>query len=211
MREKLFLKWQETLQDFKIDSKLIQSSFLAITQAYDSPQRYYHNLEHICQMLGTIAQLQGYAINFPAVQLAAWLHDVIYDTQGSDNEEKSAIFAKELLTNLNVDGETIKTVEKLILVTKQHKCDDGDVDSQILLDADLMILAADEKGYQKYAKSIRQEYDWVATTDYVKGRKQVLQKFLLRPRIYKTPQIFTVCEQVARHNIQTEILFLDTL
>jgi predicted metal-dependent HD superfamily phosphohydrolase len=210
MREKLFLQWQETLQCFKIASKLIKSSFLSITQAYDSPQRYYHRLEHISQVLTTIAQLESFAVNFPAIQLAAWLHDVVYDTHASDNEEKSAIFARELLTSLSIDGETIKTVEHLILATKQHESREGDIDSQILLDADLMILAADERDYQEYAKAIRQEYNWVAETDYIKGRKRILEEFLLRPQIYQISEIFRDAEKIARHNIQAEIFQLTT-
>jgi predicted metal-dependent HD superfamily phosphohydrolase len=205
MRENLFLKWQEIFPDFRVDAKLILSSFLSIVQAYDSPQRYYHRLEHISQVLTTVTYLESYAVNLPAVKFAAWLHDVVYDTHTSDNEEKSAIFARELLTSLNIDGKTIKTVENLILATKQHECDSSNIDSQILLDADLMILAADEIEYQKYAKAIRQEYSWVAEADYIKGRKRVLQQFLLRPRIYQIFPIFEVAESIARKNIQTEI------
>jgi predicted metal-dependent HD superfamily phosphohydrolase len=205
MKEKLFLQWQETLQAFKIDSKRIQSSFLSITQAYDSPQRYYHRLEHISQVLTTITQLESYAVNFRAIQLAAWLHDVVYDTHASDNEEKSAIFARELLNSLNIHQQIIITVENLILNTKQHHCEHHNIDSQILLDADLMILAADEVEYWQYAKAIRQEYHWVPQTDYIKERKRVLEKFLLRPRIYQILSIFEIAEPIARQNIQAEI------
>jgi predicted metal-dependent HD superfamily phosphohydrolase len=208
MREKLFLQWQKILQNFKIDSKLIQSSFSLVTQAYNSPQRYYHNLKHISQVLATITQLESYAVNLPAVKFAAWLHDVVYDTQSSDNEEKSAIFAREILTDLGIDSETILTVESLILVTKNHSWNQNNIDSQILIDADLMILAADEAEYQEYAKAIRQEYNWVGETDYIKGRKRVLQQFLLRPQIYKISEIFRDAEKIARHNMQTEILQL---
>jgi predicted metal-dependent HD superfamily phosphohydrolase len=206
--EKLFLRWQETLQGFKIDSKLIQSSFLSITQAYNSPHRYYHNLKHIFQMLTTITHLESLTVNLPAVQFAAWLHDIVYDTHASNNEEKSAIFARELLTSLNIDRETIDIVENLILATKQHQCNDSGMDIQILLDADLMILAANKIEYQTYAKAIRQEYNWVLETDYLKGRKRVLQQFVSRPKIYQTPEIFRFYEDIARHNMQNEILFL---
>jgi predicted metal-dependent HD superfamily phosphohydrolase len=210
MRENLFLQWQETLQNFNVDSKLIQSSFLLISQAYNSPQRYYHNLKHISQVLATITQLESYAANLPAVKFAAWLHDVVYDTQLSDNEEKSAIFAREILTGLGIDSETMTIVESLILDTKNHSWNQNNIDSQILIDADLMILAAGEAEYQEYAKAIRQEYHWVGEIDYIKGRKRVLQQFLLRPQIYQISEIFRDAEKIARRNIQAEIFKLTT-
>jgi predicted metal-dependent HD superfamily phosphohydrolase len=205
MREKLFLQWQETLQNFKIDANIIQSSFSLITQVYNSPQRHYHNLRHVSQVLETVAQLKSYPVNLAAVKFAAWLHDVVYNTQASDNEEKSAIFARELLTSLGIDSETTFIVESLILATKNHSWNQRNIDSQVLIDADLMILAAGEVEYQEYATAIRQEYHWVAETDYIKGRKRVLEQFLLRPQIYQIPEIFRDAEKIARRNIQAEI------
>ncbi len=82
------------------------------------------------------------------------------------------------------------------------------MDSQIFLDADLSILGASPAKYQFYAMSIRKEYNWLSESDYRTGRKQVLEKFCQRERLYYTQQMFDALELKARHNIQEEIKFL---
>ncbi|MBH8556026.1 hypothetical protein I8751_27525 [Nostocaceae cyanobacterium CENA357] len=201
----LFNQWQQTLQYFEVDQLKVESTFAQLVEAYSTTGRYYHTLQHIHYVLNKIQTLQANTPNLPAVQLAAWFHDAIYDTRALDNEEKSAEYACKLMNNLEIPISYITTVNRLILNTKYHKATADDIDSHILLDADLAILAADSVDYQEYANAIRQEYAWVPETDYVMGRKQVLEKFLQRQYIYFTPLMFEVAEQSARANLQAEI------
>ncbi|MCC5635806.1 hypothetical protein LC593_08045 [Nostoc sp. CHAB 5844] len=203
--DNLFNHWQYTLQFFGVDQCKIEATFAQLVEAYSAAGRHYHTLQHIHDVLNNIQTLQAHTQNLPAVQLAAWLHDVVYDTQAQDNEEKSAEYACQLLTNLAIPISQITTVKRLILNTKHHQAATDDIDSQILLDADLAILAADPVNYQEYAHAIRQEYAWVAEAEYIQGRKQVLEKFLQRQHIYFTPLMFEVAEKSARANLQTEI------
>ncbi|MBU7582936.1 MAG: hypothetical protein KAF91_08500 [Nostoc sp. TH1S01] len=203
--DNLFNHLQHTLQFFSVDQDKIAATFTLLVEAYTTPERYYHTLQHIDDVLNNIQTLQTYTQNLPAVQLAAWFHDVVYDPQAPDNEAKSAEYAGQILTDLAIPIHQITTVQRLILNTKHHQAAIDDIDSQILLDADLAILAADPVDYQKYAQAIRQEYAWVAEVDYIQGRKQVLEKFLQRQRLYFTPLMFEVAEKSARANLQAEI------
>ncbi|MBD2693972.1 hypothetical protein [Anabaena catenula] len=202
----LFSHWQQTVQPFGVNYLAADQAFNHLVTAYSSPNRYYHTLEHIYHVLNTIDTLQIYAQDLPSVQLAAWFHDVVYDAQAQDNEEKSADYAEQMLTNLGIVASKITKVKSLILNTKNHKADN--LDSQVLIDADLGILAAEPVNYQKYAQAIRQEYAWVSEVDYITGRQQVLERFLQRQRIYFTPLMLEVAEASARLNIQVKI---DTL
>ncbi|MEH1844641.1 MAG: hypothetical protein V7L25_06440 [Nostoc sp.] len=201
----LFYNWQHTLQPFGVDQVAAEKAFNRLVAAYSTPGRYYHTLKHIDHVLGTIEILQGYTNNLAAVQLAAWFHDVVYDTQAQDNEQKSADYAFELLSNLGIPESTITTVTRLILNTKDHQAAMDDYDSQVLLDADLAILATNLVQYPEYAHAIRQEYGWVAEAEYITGRRQVLEQFLQRSRIYFTPLMSEFAERSARGNIQEEI------
>ncbi|MEH2420119.1 MAG: hypothetical protein V7K48_03995 [Nostoc sp.] len=201
----LFSNWQQTLQPFGVDQVAVEKGFNRLVAAYSTPGRYYHTLKHIDQVLGTIQILQGYTNNLAAVQLAAWFHDVVYDTEAQDNEQKSADCAFELLSNLGIPESTITTVTRLILNTKDHQAAMDDYDSQVLLDADLAILATNLVQYPEYAHAIRQEYSWVAEADYITGRRQVLEQFLQRSHIYFTPLMSEFAEPSARGNIQGEI------
>lgn len=206
-KDALLSRWQNTLQPFGIDQAAANKAFTRLVEAYSSCDRNYHTLKHIEQVLNTIDTLQVYAQNLPAVQLAAWLHDVVYDTQAQDNEERSADYAGELLRSLGIPSSNITIVTRLILHTK-HQAVTDDIDSQVLLDADLAILAANPVQYQEYANAIRQEYSWVSEADYITGRRQVLERFLQRQRIYFTPLMFEMSEKSARSNLQAEIKIL---
>ncbi len=201
----LFSNWQHTLQPFGVDQIAADKAFNPLVAAYSTPGRYYHTLKHIDHVLSTIQILQGYTNNLAAVQLAAWFHDVVYDTEAQDNEERSADYAFGLLSNLGIPESTITTVTRLILNTKDHQAAENDYDSQVLLDADLAILATNQVEYGQYAHAIRQEYRWVAEADYITGRRQILERFLRRSRIYFTPLMSEFAEPCARGNIQGEI------
>lgn len=201
----LFSNWQHTLQPFGVDQVAAEKAFNDLIAAYSTPGRYYHTLKHIDRVFKTIQILQGYTTNLAAVQLAAWFHDVVYDTQAQDNEQRSADYAFDLLSNLGIPESTITIVTRIILNTKDHQAAVDDYDSQVLLDADLAILATNQVQYGEYAHAIRQEYGWMAEADYITGRQQVLERFLQRSHIYFTPLMSEFAEPCARGNIQGEI------
>jgi predicted metal-dependent HD superfamily phosphohydrolase len=201
--EFVFYRWQNTLKTLAVDKVSAAQIFNDLVQAYSDSNRYYHTLKHVGCVLNTIQTLQAYTQNLVVLELAAWFHDVIYNTQSSDNEEKSADYAGEVLNKLGIPTSCITKVQYLILSTKYHQADD--IDSQVLLDADLAILAANPTDYQEYAHAIRQEYAWVSDSNYIQGRTKVLEKFLQRQRIYFTPLMYEILEQAARDNIQAEI------
>ena len=216
--ETLKFSWESLLQPFQVDPTVTQQVFFDLVTAYSSVGRFYHTLEHIQHILETIEQMRRHsstqavvAINFPAIQLAPWFHDVIYDPRAKDNEEKSAEYAVASLSQFEIPRTTVERVKTLILNTKTHQAQPDDIDSKILLDSDLAILGASELEYRAYAKAIRQEYSWVSDKLYQVTRKQVLQDFLRRKRIYFTEQLFLSLEVRYRRNLQAEITALSPL
>lgn len=201
-------RWEILFQPFSVESALGQKVFFDLVNAYSSIDRSYHNLRHVHQVLETIETLRSLSLDFSAIQLAAWFHDVIYNTTAQDSEEKSAEYAESILISLKIPPPTIARVKNLILTTKTHQAPSTDIDSHILLDADLAILGSSKSDYQSYARAIRQEYSWVPDAEYILGRKRVLQNFLQRDKIYLTPQMFTTLEKTARRNLQSEVATL---
>jgi predicted metal-dependent HD superfamily phosphohydrolase len=201
----LFSSWRYTLQAFNVEQIAAEKAFTELVAAYSTPGRYYHTLKHIHHVLSTIEILQAHSKDLAAVQLAAWFHDVVYDTQAQDNEERSADYASQLLSSLGIPNSNIATVTRLVLNTKHHQAAVDDYDSQVLLDADLAILAANSVQYQEYANAIRLEYNYVPEAQYIAGRRRILEQFLQKKRIYFTTLMFEVAEQSARENIQGEI------
>ncbi|MEP0885787.1 hypothetical protein NDI49_30115 [Trichocoleus sp. ST-U3] len=206
--ETLKSSWDSALQPFEIEPSLKQKIFLDLVGAYSGVGRFYHTLEHIQHILETMGQMRSLAVKFPTIQLAAWFHDVIYDSKAKDNEERSADYAVLSLTKLKIPSTTVERVRRLILSTKTHQASITDIDNQILLDSDLAILGSSEWEYQVYAQAIRKEYSWLGSELYRTGRQQVLLKFLQRDRIYFTNQMFVKLEQRARENMQAELAIL---
>lgn len=179
--------------------------FAQLAHHYRAPDRYYHNLHHLADMLDWLLRMLILAPRLDVLGLAVFFHDVIYDSQARDNEEQSAAYAAVAMRTLGLPEPMIGEVQRLILLTKQHQTTADDSNGQILLDADLAILGACKARYQVYRQAIRQEYWWVPDAAYRAGRVQALQRFLQRDRIYATESLFHRREQRARRNLEREI------
>jgi predicted metal-dependent HD superfamily phosphohydrolase len=210
--DRLYQRWQKyyLLIPVSSNTRTQDSVFAQLVDAYSQPDRHYHNLTHIDCVLMTIERFSELQ-NPRAVYLAAWFHDFIYDSRASDNEAKSVVVARDMLTNLGESIATIDRVEQLILATQGHQIDPDDRDRCIFLDADLAILGADPVRYQAYQQAIRCEYSWVSDRDYRAGRTRVLQGFLHRDRLYYTELLFTELESIARLNLAQEIASIEQL
>ncbi|HKR62292.1 MAG TPA: metal-dependent phosphohydrolase [Thermoanaerobaculia bacterium] len=164
---------------------------------YREKHRHYHTLAHIEQVLDVLPHADE------TVVAAAWFHDVIYD--GNDNEERSALLAREALAELRFPADEIERVAAMILATKKHDASGLSATEQAFLDADLSILGTDPARYQAYVVGVRKEYAHVPDLLFRPARNRILRAFLERPRIYFTDPFFDAYEQRARANVEAEI------
>jgi predicted metal-dependent HD superfamily phosphohydrolase len=204
VNDRLRQQWMGLLHRWAVDATAAAYALEDVRQHYAEPTRFYHTLDHIADMLETIESIGSQAHALNAVKLATWLHDVIYDSRASDNEERSADFAAQMCQKLGIAAG--HAVASLIMKTKTHDAA-YDMDAKVLLDADLAVLGSSPPIYRKYADNIRLEYAWVPQSEYQTGRRQILSKFLTRPRIY---YYLTHLEEPARRNIAAEIRQLTT-
>ncbi len=205
MNDALRQQWHDLLRAWAVDPVRADRTLQEVRGHYAGPGRFYHTLDHVQAVLETVEGLASHARSLNVVKLAAWLHDVTYDSRASDNEERSAAYAERLCEQLSIPSGG--QVASLILRTKTHDAED-DADAQVLLDADLAILGASEPVYRRYAELIRQEYAWVPEADYRTGRRRVLESFLTRPRIF---HFLSQLEDPARRNIAAEMARLAVL
>ena len=201
-------EWAGLASSYEVSPMLTATTWQELQGAYLSPSRHYHTLRHVATLLDYAQTFRQALPDYDAVRFAIWFHDAVYDSQANNNEEKSAEYADAYLNKLNIPITTINQVVMMILNTKNHLATTNDIDSQILLDADLSILGSEESEYKKYAQAIRREYSWVTDAAYRIGRKRVLESFLQRNRLYFTDQAFQMLELKARKNITAELLNL---
>ncbi len=172
-----------------------------LLKRYGEAQRAYHNLEHIVMMLDELEQMHE---GDPAVALAIWFHDAVYDPKAKDNEEQSAELAKDTIGKIDLPDSLGEQVSELVMETK-HAAVPTDRAAQILVDLDLMVLGKSEKAFDAYEAGIRREYDWVPQVDFCAGRSSVLQSFLDRSSIYSTALFRDKYETTARKNLVRSI------
>ena len=207
-RERLRAAWRDLVGSFGVTEAVAEGAFTDLAARHADEARFYHTLRHVAEVLDTIDRLRDQAHDLAAVRFAAWFHDAVYDTHARDNEERSADLAAEVLRGLQVPERTIMATRDLILLTKSHRADPADRDGQVLLDADLAILGAPPEQYAAYSRAIRQEYGWVPEKEYRSGRRQVLEGFLRRERIYHLDPVYAALEAAARRNLAGEIAAL---
>jgi predicted metal-dependent HD superfamily phosphohydrolase len=203
--DRLRHEWRQLIAPFNSDAGVADAVFDELVASYSTAGRFYHTLSHLDHVLEGISGLADHARDLPAVKLAAWFHDVVYDSRASDNEERSAEAALNALSRLNVPDELASRVAGLIIATKTHEAPPGDSDAAVLLDADLAILGAPPAEYALYAEAIRREYSWVPEQDYRTARRRVLQRFLDRERMFLTDPMLRLSEPQARWNLSEEI------
>jgi predicted metal-dependent HD superfamily phosphohydrolase len=159
--------------------------FALLSDAYSQPHRRYHNLGHIEHCLAEFDRAVGLAERPDEVEMAIWLHDLVYDPRAEDNEEKSALVGREILARAGTAERVVNRIEELILATK-HGEPPVSTDARLLVDIDLSILGQPSDVFDSYERNIRLEYSWVAAPAYVAGRSSLLRTFLGRPRFYFT-------------------------
>jgi predicted metal-dependent HD superfamily phosphohydrolase len=204
----LQVAWQQLAASFGAEAQVVQAVWLKLSNDYAAATRHYHNLSHLKALLDWVELFRAHLQNPAAVSFAVWFHDAVYDTRRQDNEERSAELAQEELSRLKVPAATIQAVCAMILATKQHRAAGLDEDGRWFLDFDLAILGSRPDLYRAYSQAIRREYAWVPKLLYRQGRRQVLESFLQRERLFFTEAMRTRLEAQARANLAEELALL---
>ncbi len=175
---------------------------------YSEPERRYHTITHVREVLQAIDDLRRPGPAPIAVQLAALYHDAVHDPLGADNEDRSAKLARSRLTEAGLDASTAARVAALIELTAEHAVTDDDADGALLIDADLAILAAPLERYDEYRAQIRGEYPGIDEHSYRAARTRVLRNLMSRPVLFRTPVHRKEREASARRNMSREVAVL---
>lgn len=179
-----------------------------LAAAYSEPIRRYHAAAHVLAVLEVLGELAPAPT--VAQQLAAFVHDVVYDPQAERyaNEEASAVWAEVRLAEAGVRSETVAGVAALTRATAGHQLDQSPGCAEFL-DADLAILGTAPAVYDHYASNIRAEYQHLPDDDFRRGRAAVLESFLARDVLFFSQPGQTRFEKAARSNLARELALLN--
>jgi len=189
---------------------------------YSQEHRYYHNIDHVCEMLKWVPK------NHPEVEIiidAILFHDIVqYQPAPIGMSEALSVAEFSLYTAklMSFDTPFGKEEEDLgyeyrvieaIVATGRHTEDQKDLSevSKWVLDLDLSTFALPWSEYIVWKEKIEQEnlalYPDRSPEDIKKGRHQFLQTLLDRQQLY---YIHTAWEEPARENIQKDLNYEST-
>ncbi len=201
----LAARWHALLAPLLPAADLREAEFVRLAAAYGAPERHYHGLQHIHNLLTQVSDYQ--VKDRVVVELAIWFHDVVYNALRADNEAKSADWALAFLQTTSLEPARQARVADLIRRTQDHTQPQppSDADLLLFLDADLSILGAPAAAYWDYARQVRREYRLVPDLLYRPGRRKVLAKLLAAPVLFHTPALQAALDAPARRNLQAEL------
>ncbi|WP_084105907.1 hypothetical protein [Demequina sp. NBRC 110056] len=197
-------------------SSQIDAAAHRLIDRWSEPERRYHDVAHLVDLLQHVDELHQEAHNVHTVRLAAWYHGAIFDAgeatadahRGGEDEAASAEVAREDLARLGVPEQVVDAVAAMVAGLARHAAPRDNVDAAVLSDADLAILASDPQRYRHYLERIREEYGHIPILKYLKARRAIVDKLLSRDRLYTSP-MGAPWERQARENLAAERARLD--
>jgi len=189
----------------------IRSAGELLIERWSTPDRRFHNLRHLIDMLARVDELAEESHNPDIMRVACWYHGCVFSADaeevsrrnGGEDETASAAFAEADLRHLGVPAETVKRVCCLIVNLKRHMLDEHDIDAQALIDADLGTLSVDPQTYAEYVRLLREEYSHIPLEDYLRGRLMIVSRLLDRDHLFHSP-LGQRWEHAARENLSAE-------
>ncbi|MEL7153669.1 MAG: hypothetical protein AAFN51_07770, partial [Pseudomonadota bacterium] len=178
----------------------------SLRERYDAPSRAYHNWAHIQALLGHFERVSDAMRRPDAVEIALYYHDVIYVPGSKRNEDDSADAMQAELSG-RADTETLEIADLIIRATANHAVPENASssvaqDCALFLDMDLAILGAEPTAFDTFDSAIRQEFGVIPDEIFLPRRRDAMQVFLERDRIYLTSQFHDEFDARARKNLR---------
>jgi predicted metal-dependent HD superfamily phosphohydrolase len=177
-----------------------------VLQAYGEPQRSYHGVSHLVDVLAQWAQVEREgAWEHPREPFLSLLfHDVVYVPGAPDNEEASATRALEACARW-FPGVEAQRVAHLVRLTARHgqlSPEEVSEEEALFLDCDMAVLGAAPEVYDAYERGVAREYAALPPGLYAAGRRRFLEGLLAREHLFLSPRFRARCEPAARANLR---------
>jgi predicted metal-dependent HD superfamily phosphohydrolase len=202
-------RWQALCRALAVPlAHTASTRFDEVQAAYAQPQRHYHTAQHIAECLAQldaiVAPPEGCLLqDAPLVELAIWLHDLVYDPTAKDNEARSAELAQQWFAGALAPAR-LQRLGGWIEATRLHEAAPQDADLQALLDIDLAILAAAPARFVEYEAQVAREYAHIPPALFSQGRRAFLSELLVRAQLFHHPAL-TQLEAPARRNLVASV------
>lgn len=154
-----------------------QEEIQTIIDKYFEPHRYYHNIDHLKDLLRQIDEANVTPQDKLALEVTALFHDAIYIPDFKNNELLSARFLKYNGKPRMIEFDTvINTIYNTIIDTKTHKARSEFSEVFCKMDINSLVQGSGVTLIQNEIKLFK-EFQKYSFSEYKKGRKEFLNKF----------------------------------
>ena len=191
---------------------LLEAEARDLISRWNAKGRILHNTRHLIKTLARIDEIASTAHDPEVLRVALWYQgavlnrsfDVFQRGTDSDEQEFSALYhARSRMETLGLSEDVISRIQELMMALFTHRADPSDMDAQVLIDADLGMLAASPQDFKRFRESLREECPDLCDTDYVRARRLAIKKILAREQIFHSP-LALAWEETARANLEAE-------
>jgi predicted metal-dependent HD superfamily phosphohydrolase len=176
---------------------------------YDEPHRCYHDRLHLREMLDAAQALH---CELSAAQaLALLFHDAVY-VPGAARGANETLSAQLLRVYARgVDPAVVELAGRIVIDTADHEARSDE--ARLVLDLDLMRLAAGEADFDRYSRQVFAEQRPLLALDdddaagwfFRRRRLPFFERLLQRAEVFCLPLFRARYEQVTRANLRREI------
>ncbi|MBS5749864.1 hypothetical protein [Actinomyces sp. oral taxon 181] len=210
----LFSSFVDAMQEIGASAPipLLEAEARDLISRWNAKGRILHNTRHLIKTLARIDEIASTAHDPDVLRVALWYQgavinrsfDVFQRGTNSDEQEFSALYhARSRMEALGLSEDVISRVQELMMALFTHRADPSDMDAQVLIDADLGMLAASPQDFKRFRESLREECPDLCDMDYVRARRLAIKKILAREQIFHSP-LALAWEESARANLEAE-------
>lgn len=184
---------------------------------WNEPGRHMHNTQHLINVLARIDELASIAHDADLLRVSFWYHGAFLNRAlevriiGVDPTalcRPCIAHTTAHLTDLGVSEDVVERITELLEALVSHHAERGDFDAQVLIDADLSLLAASPQLFKRYRESLRAEFDDLDDLTYWRARRLVVRRLLAMDSIFHSP-LGRTWEKAARSNLEAELSRLE--
>ena len=136
----------------------LETESVDLAERWSAPERQLHNVRRLMNTLTHIDEISSSAHDPDILRVAAWYHGAFLNKaldiklggfQANFASTRCIDHAHNRLTNLGVPEEVVARIDELIAFLTRHRAPRTDFDAQVLVDADLAVLACSPQDYKK--------------------------------------------------------------
>ena len=183
--------------------------FATLEAAYAEQHRRYHTTLHVRECLALLDLVRDWAEHPDEVELAIWLHDVVYVPWRHDNERRSAEWFAECARGVLATS-MIDDVVRMIMAT-EHRKPPAEFDEKLVVDIDLSSFGLPWPEFLRDGKAVRAEASHLDDATFNRNHVMFMRSLLDRERIYSTDFFHDRYERSARYNMARKIRLMAEL